>query len=201
MMIKGRPFTATQLRLLLSVSMFVIAVLAGVGFVFVNSQLKQYAIQVSHVAADASASRDNLQNLQAIEKQLEEDQDIVQKTNSIVAESQSYQYQDQIITDINNYASRAGIGITDINFSSQTTSSNTTPGTSTPSTQIVPSGVKSSSVAITLKNPINYDNMLRFIRSIEQNLTKMQVSRINLSKDTSTGGVISDVLTLQVYVR
>lgn len=200
MMIKGRPFTATQLRLLLSVSMFVIAALAGIGFVFVNSQLKGYAIEVSHVAADANASRDNLQNLQTIEKQLDEDQDIVQKTNSIVAESQSYQYQDQIITDINDYASRAGIGITNINFSSQTTA-NTTPGASTPNTQAVPSGVKSSSVAITLKNPINYDNMLRLIRSIEQNLTKMQVSRINLSKDTSTNGIISDVLTLQVYVR
>ena len=200
MMIKGRPFTATQLRLLLSVSMFVIAVLAGVGFVLVNSQLKEYAIQVSHVAADASASRDNLQNLQTIEKQLKDDQDIVQKTNSIVAESQSYQYQDQIITDINNYASRSGIGITDINFSSQT-ASNTTPGATTPSTQIIPSGVKSSSVVITLKNPVNYDSMLRFIRSIEQNLTKMQVSRINLSRDTSTAGVTSDVLTLQVYVR
>lgn len=200
-MIKGRPFTATQLRLLLSVSMFAIAALAGVGFVFVNSQLKEYAIQVSHVAADANASRDNLQNLQTIEKQLEEDQGIVQKTNSIVAESQSYQYQDQIITDINNYASRAGIGITDINFSSQT-SSTTTPGASTPTPQpVVPSGVKSSSVAITLKNPVNYENLLRLLRSIEQNLTKMQVSRINLSRDASTGGVTSDVLTLQVYVR
>lgn len=199
-MIKGHAFTAIQLRLLLSVSMFVIATLAGIGFVFVNSQLKQYAVEVSHVAADANASRDNLQNLQAIEKQLQEDQDIVQKTNSIVAESQSYQYQDQIITDINNYASRAGIGITDINFSLQSTSTNT-PSGATPAPQVVPSGVKSSSVAITLKNPINYDNLLRFIRSIEENLTKMQVSRINLSRDASTGGVTSDILTLQVYVR
>lgn len=198
-MIKGHSLTATQLRLILSGSMFVIALLAGVGFVFVNSQLKNYAVEVSHVAADANASRDNLQNLQKIETQLKDDQDIVQKTNSIVAESQSYQYQDQIITDINNYASRAGIGITDINFSTQATIA---PGAqTTPNTPVAPSGVKSSTVAITLKNPINYENMLRLIRSIEQNLTKMQVSRINLSKDSATNGVTSDILTLQVYIR
>lgn len=198
-MIKDRPFTAIQLRLLLSLSMFVIALLVSVGFTFVNSQLKNYAVEVSHVAADANASRDNLQNLQKIETQLEDDQDIVQKTNSIVAESQSYQYQDQIITDINDYASRAGIGVTDINFSSQTAA---TPSASAPTSPVVvPSGVKSSSVVLTLKNPINYDNLLRFIRSIEQNLTKMQVSRINLSKDSVSNGVTSDILTLQVYVR
>ncbi len=196
---KGRPFTATQLRLILSLSMFAIVMLTAVGFYFVNSHLKTYALDVSHVVVDANASRDNLQNLQKIEKQLKESQDIVQKTNNIVAESQSYQYQDQIITDINGYATRAGISITDINFSAQSTT--TTPTANATPAAPTPSGVKSTSVAITLKNPVNYDNLLRFLKSIEQNLTKMQVSRINLSKDTSSSGVTSDILTLQVYVR
>ncbi len=197
-MIKGRPLTATQLRLMLSLSLFIITIIAAVGFYFVNSHLKTYAVEVSHVVVDASASRDNLQNLQKIEKQLKEDQDVVQKTNNIVAESRSYQYQDQIITDINGYATRAGIGITDINFSQAASSSQSS--TPTP-TAPVPSGVKSTSVAITLKNPVDYNSLLRFIKSIEQNLTKMQVSRINLSKDTSSSGVTSDILTLQVYIR
>lgn len=198
-MIKWHSLTATQLRMILSLSLFVITILAATGFYFVNSHLKTYAVEVSHVVVDANASRDNLQNLQKIEKQLNEDQDVVQKTNNIVAESQSYQYQDQIITDINDYATRAGIGITDINFS--TTANTTQTAAPTTPTTPVPSGVKSTSVAITLKNPINYDSLLRFLKSIEQNLTKMQVSRVNLSKDTSSNGVTSDILTLQVYVR
>lgn len=197
-MIKGRSISPTQLRLMLSVSMFVITLLAAVGFSVVNSNLKQFAIEVSHIAADAAASRDNVQNLQKIQTQLQQDADIVQKTSSIVAESQSYQYQDQIITDINNYAAKADIGITDINFA---TTATPTPGTNSPSATPLPNGVKSSPIAITLKNPVNYNNLLRFIKSIEQNLTKMQVSRINLSKDPTGGGVTSEALTLQVYVR
>lgn len=197
-MIKGRSISPTQLRLMLSVSMFVITLLAAVGFSVVNSNLKQFAIEVSHIAADAAASRDNVQNLQKIQTQLQQDADIVQKTSSIVAESQSYQYQDQIITDINNYAAKADIGITDINFATTVAPA---PGTNSPSATPLPNGVKSSPIAITLKNPVNYNNLLRFIKSIEQNLTKMQVSRINLSKDSTGGGVTSEALTLQVYVR
>ena len=197
-MIKGRSLTATQLRFMLSLSLFIIVIFAAAAFYFVNSHLKTYAVEVSRVVVDANASRDNLQNLQKIEKQLNDDQDVVQKTNNIVAESQSYQYQDQIITDINDYATRAGIGITDINFSQ---AANTAPAATPTPAAPVPGGVKSTSVAITLKNPIDYTSLLRFLKSIEQNLTKMQVSRVNLSKDTSDNGVTSDILTLQVYIR
>lgn len=200
MMVRLRSITATQLRLILVIAMFLTAALSTIGVWFVNSQLKNYAVEVSHVSADAAASRSNLQNLQTLEKRLADDQAIIQKTSSIVAESQSYLYQDQIITDINNYAAKAGISITDINFGIGTTTAPAQGSApATPSTP-APSGVKSVSVSITLKNPVNYTNLLKLVKSIEQNLTKMQISRINLSKDTS-GGVTSDVLTLQVYVR
>lgn len=200
-MILKHQITATQLRLILIISMFLIAVLAAVGFSFVNSSLKSFAIEVSRVAADAEAGRNNVQSLQQVQKQLEKDADIVQKTNSIVAESQSYQYQDQIITDINNYASRAGIAITDINFAAIAQSGSSAGGSTQTPAAPLPSGLKSSPISITLKNPVNYNNLLKFIKSIEQNLTKMQVARVNLSKDSSNGAVNSDALTLQVYVR
>lgn len=200
-MIKSHSLTATQLRFILSISLFVIALIGGGGFFIVNSKLKDYAVEVSHVTADAEASRNNLQNLQKIQKQLADSQAIVQKASSIVAESQSYQYQDQIITDINNYATKAGVAIIDINFSSGQASATPPAGAAPAPVTPAPSGVKSTSVAITLKNPVNYTNLLTFIKSIEQNLTKMQVSRINLSRDAAGNGVSSDILTLQVYVR
>jgi hypothetical protein len=56
-------------------------------------------------------------------------------------------------------------------------------------------------VSITLKTPIIYNNMIRFIKSIEQNLTKMQLSKISLAKDAASGGVTSEALTLEVYIR
>ena len=198
-MMKRHPLTATSLRVILSVSMFIVAAVGGVAFWVANSKLEEYAVEVSHTSADATASRDNLQNLQKIQQELEEDKEVVQRTSSIVADSQSYQYQNQIITDLNDYAAKAGIAITNINFASTTTQ--TTPGTPTPAAPTTPSGVKSMPVSITIKNPVDYLNLLKFVNSIEENLTKMQISRINLSKDPTRNSVTSDALTIEVYVR
>lgn len=199
-MMKRRPLTATLLRAILSISMFVVAAIGGTAFWIANSKLEEYAVEVSHTSADATASRDNLQNLQKIQKELDEDKEVVQRASSIVADSQSYQYQNQIITDLNGYAAKAGIEITNINFASTTTQT-TTPGTTTPAAPTAPSGVKSMPVSITIKNPVDYINLLKFINSIEENLTKMQISRINLSKDPTKNSVTSDALTIEVYVR
>lgn len=199
-----RPLTATGLRIILFVSLFSIAIFGGGLFWFTDERLKEVATDANHTVIDASASQTNIQTLQKIQKELADQKDVVERASSIVAESKSYQYQDQIINDLNNYAAKSGISITNIDFSASAapTAATTTPGAAgaaTPTPSI--NGVKSTSVSITLKNPIVYNNMIRFIKSIEQNLTKMQLSKISLAKDTASGGVTSEVLTLEVYIR
>jgi len=203
-----KSFTATQLRLTLSISLFVVAILGGVMFSFADRQLKAVATDVSHVAIDADASRNNVQTLQKIQALLENNKDVIAKTNSIVADSQSYQYQNQIVSDLNKYASQAGITITNLDFAAGDSTAGSgstgtkTPGTTTTPSAAAPAGVKTTSVAVTMENPISYNSFLKFLRSIEDNLTKMQVQKVSLSKGTGEGDQISsDVLTIQVYVR
>lgn len=193
--------TATGLRLILSALLLVIAVTASVAIYVLNKSLASYATEVSHATADAGASQNNIQALQKVQRELSANKAIIERTNNIVADSQSYQYQDQIITDINDYASKAGIGITNIDFGASTAPTATPgkAGTVPPSTVTV-IGVKSTSVSITIKNPVVYNNLLRFIHSIEQNLTKMQVSRIGLVKGTGSD-ITSEVLTIEVYIK
>jgi len=202
---KRISFTATSLRLTLSISIFAIVLLAGVLFYFADRQLEAVATSVSHATVDASASQNNVQTLRDIQRQLANDKDVIKQTESIVADSQSYQYQDQIVSDLNKYASKAGISITNIDFSVSDTSGTTgkgQTGTTTNPQATAPTGVKSTSVTVTMDNPIGYSSFLKFLRSIEDNLTKMQVKSISLSKGTGTGDqVSSDVLTIQVYVR
>ncbi|HEU5121483.1 MAG TPA: hypothetical protein VFT59_01445, partial [Candidatus Saccharimonadales bacterium] len=161
--------------------------------------LKDDAIETGKKQAEALASQSDVQTLQQIQAQLLEDESIVERARSIVADSQSYQYQDQIIKDITDYATRAGIGISNIDFSATTTAAPS--GTaSQQQTAPAPTGVKSSSVSVTIKNPVDYNALLRFIHSIEQNLTKMQISGVGISKET-TGNVTSDALVIEVFVR
>jgi hypothetical protein len=195
---KKMHLTATKLRLILSGSLFVITLIAGVGFSLTDGTLQTMASDVSHTTVDANASRDALQTLQKIQQQLSDDKDVVARASSIVAESQSYQYQDQIVNDLNDYAKKAGISITNLDFGATSTAATpAAPVTTTPT----PTGVKSTAVTVTLKNPVNYNSLLHFFSSIEQNLTKMQISKIGISKGNSGNDVSSDILTIQVYIR
>lgn len=206
---KASQLTATKLRIVLSISLFLIVAVAITIFYFANSKLKEVATTVSHTIADSTASQSNLQILQQLEKRLAEEKETVERVNGIVADSQSYQYQNQILHDLNTYASQAGITISNLDFSAGNTAS--TPSTAAPAAPAAgapaapiaptPSGVKSTTVSVTLVNPIEYTALLRFIKSIEQNLTKMQISKISLSKGTEPNQVTSDSLTIEVYIR
>jgi hypothetical protein len=191
------PLTATKLRLILSVSLGVITLIAAGIFTYANDQLRQLAIEVNHKTVDANASQNNLAILEKVQDILQNEKNVVERARSIVADSKSYQYQDQIITDLNDFAAKNGVSITNVAFTSTTAGSTPTAPTVAPV-----AGLKSTSVTVTLKTPVNYNNLLRFLASIEQNLTKMQVSKVSLSRGSTTGvDITSDALTIEVYIR
>lgn len=199
--------TAQKLRLLLLVGIALLIILSATGFWLLHKQLVGFAEQVRATTATAAASTQDLTNLQSLKTKLAEDADTVERTKNIVADSQYYAYQDQIIKDINTYASRAGVIITGYTFNSQT--ANTTPGASqsaastpaaTTAPQAVP-GIKSVSVSVAIKSPVKYSSMMNFIHAIEQNLTKMQLAGVSITKDTQSDNVTANSLNLEVYTR
>lgn len=205
---KNIKLTAVSFRLILSITLFLIAGLIVAAVWLSTSKLKEFATEVSQISSDASASQDSVQTLQKTKQELDAQKDIVTKAANIVADSQSYKYQDQIIKDLNAYATASGLSITNFSFASSTAAGTTptTPapaatGTPAPAATAVPSGVKLTTASITLKTPINYVNLLQFIHSIEQNLTKMQIARITLSKGQTSREVTTDSLEIQVYIN
>lgn len=200
-MIKRKALTATTLRMYLSLSLFAITLIAGGALYFINEQLRTYAVEVSKVTAESNSSQNNVQALQKVQEELEKNKEVKERARNIVADNQSYQYQNQIITDLNGYAKKAGVTITNIDFSAGSTATPTTPTTpKSGTTAPAPSGVKSTSASITLKNPVSYTRLLRFIKSIEDNLTKMQISRVGLARGADNQ-ITSEALSIEVYIR
>ena len=197
---KKHPLSATRLRSALTFSIFALASLNAIALYFVYGRLHDVAIDVSHAVVDANASQTNIQTLNILQKELADKQDVIARAGNIVADSQSYQYQNQIINDLNGYASKAGISITNIDFAADASASTAAPSAKSPGVA-APSGLKTSTVSITLQNPVSYNNMLRFIHAIEQNLTKMQISKVGLAKGSSGTDVTSEALTIQVYIK
>lgn len=207
---KKQSLTPIKLRIILFVVMLLLAA-GGVGvFIYGYDQLKTHATSAQDTATKAEASRSSLQNLMETEKFLAANSDVVTRADQLASESKSYLYQDQIISDINKYASKAGIEITNISFDnpvSTNVSATPTPQAGTksavPTATPMPANVKSTTATVTIKSPTNYSSMLTFIHLIEQSLFRMQISKVGLSQasDQQGQGITSDTLTIEAYIR
>lgn len=211
--------TAQKLRMIMAFGLGLWVVVAGVVFWLFHGQLSTYAADVSKITAEASLSSENIATLQRLENKLEEDRISVDRAKNIVAESKQYVYQDQIIDDLNAYARASGVGIgsytfTDGNSTGQAATGGAAapaPAAETGGTEAAPegteqaapadAGLRTTSVSITLRDEASYESVMKFIRSIEQNLTKMQLAGVTLSKSAESNNIVANTLTIEVYIR
>lgn len=194
--------TAPILRNILASSLLLGTVLIVTGFYFVHGLLTDYAKSVSQQIADSNASDSKILTLQKLKDELAKQKPAAERTASLIAESSSYQYQDQIINDLTTYARVSGLSIAEFNFTGSTPPKAGT-GTAVVPTTPAPAGLKSTSVSVVLRTPVSYSSLLRFINAIEQNLTKMQIERISLVRSDEGGvdSVGSEALLIEVYIR
>lgn len=203
---KKLELTAPSLRLILSLTIAIMISAGATGFIFIREELIKLASEANALAISANTSRYNLQNLKKLEAELKKLQDAEQKAATIAAESKNYMYQNQITSDIYSMADKSGISIEGIDFASAAASTppSTTEAPQTVNGAVGTSGLNSTFANITVKSPVKYDNLLAFIRYIELNSTKMQISKISLAAQRENGvvtGVSSDTFNIEVYVR
>jgi hypothetical protein len=200
---KARAITPAKLRLILAIGLFLILALNAGVFYLAYRQLGSMAGDVAQNVADANDSRDTIQELQKIKQDLEANQDVINKTARIAADGQDYQYQDQLVSDLTTYANRSGMTISNITFTTGTAGATAAPAapaaTPTPATQ-APAGLKKTTVSVTLKNPADYKSLLNFLHYVEQNLTRLKIANVTLTKGEGDT-VNTDVLSLEVYLR
>ncbi len=205
-----KQFHATTFRLTLAGVLILILAGIGGGFYLAYISLKETAEETARIQSEANSSDAKTQQLLNTKAQLEKNAEVVKKAEQIVAESRSYQYQNQIINDLTMYANQAGLAVRSFSFQSesQTPVGTTSPspetgtggaGTSTPPSAT--SSVKSVVVAVELSGDLSYLPLLRFLNLIEQNLTRMQVTSLSLSGDSQGEGASSQTLNIEVYVR
>lgn len=159
---------------------------------------------------DAELSKSNVERLKRLQVDLAGMKDVVSRAESIVAQSTSYQYQDQIVNDLNTYAKRAGVKVLGFDFSSKANTAAPAPGAGTgsaaapkPATATPQvNGAKTLTASVTLEGPMEFERFLLFLKAIEQNLTKMQVTSINITRDDKMDNLINNpAIGLEIYVK
>lgn len=211
MMTAAKRINATKLRIMLMVAL-VLVTLLGVGVFYLGyTYLSKIATETGERVASARESDSTIQRLETLQKELALKKDDVVRASQVTADSENYAYQDRLVNDLTEYARRANVTIKNISFTNQAqsptsaapaTGENTAPGitSDTPVSVSPPASLKKATVDITLESPLNYRDLLNFLHYIEQNLTKLKVSKVVLTKNVGENVTI-DILNLEVYLK
>ncbi len=178
----------------------IILLIGGIGFgVYMTHQrLTSYVTEVDHLKIDSELNQQSIENAKRLRNVIDQNKDSVARAATIVADTKSYQYQDQIVQDIGSYASASGLTVLGYDFISPAAAQATGKTAAPPAA----GGVKTVVATVSLKSPVPYDRYLKFLRLIERNLTKMQVTQLDISNDLKTPGSISSpIVTVEVFVR
>ena len=195
-----KVLNASIARIILSLLLLII-LSAMVGLViFAYSFLSKTSEEVGKMQTEAIAVDAKIQSLLASKSQLDRNSDTVKKAKNIVSESKLYQYQNQIIKDLNTYADRAGIPIKAFSFQNEPTTSAKT-AKSSRRTPTSPAGVKSTFVSIQLGDHIDYTKFLHFLSLIEKNVTRMQLLGVSISRGANNHEISIQSLEVKVYTR
>lgn len=183
---KQKGMTATKLRALLVVLIIMLIGLAGVGFYFGQQILGDYAATVRQTVANSTASGNDVQSLKKLQEELVARQDIIAKANTLFATNQDYQ--NQVIKDLGTYAAKTGISISNYGFSA--------------ASAVGATGTPSTSVTITVGNPVSYTSLLAFMAAVEGSVPKMQIGNLTLTRiDGDSNSVSTAQMTVEVYTR
>lgn len=208
-----KELTPRSLRIILLVAL-VLATAAGVaGFMYLRSMLVTQAQDTAQAIGEVNNLDSKLRYLANAEKVLTENQNVEIKAKEMVASSQSYQYQDAIVTDIKSIATASGVQVRQIDFNeaaaataSPGTTQQTNPQSVATPTPGTPQGINQTKATVTLASPVSYVSLLSFIHALENNPMKMQVSKVTITgSPTKEGGkddmVTSDAFIIGVYIR
>jgi len=183
---------ATSLRTTMIFAVFIIVLIATTGFYYAQGWLSEFATEVNNTTSKPKVgeSDSDAQALKQLQNEIASNQASGNKANSITVSSQNYQT--QVTQDLNKYASDNSISITNYSFE-KPAGIKTSPSVN---------GSQSNFVTITLSDPIPFTNLMKFIKSIESNLPKMQLTGINLSRaSNSDSDVTVEPLVIEVYTK
>src|SRR3989344_4531964 len=164
--------TASKLKYILAIGILVWVLVGATGFWFFRGQLNVYAKEVKVASDKANKSGKDVDDLKRLEQYLADNKVTVDRARAITSE-----------------AGTAG------------TATATTPAPAANPTGSAASGIKSTTASITLAGENKYENIMNFIHYIENNLTKMQLSGVSLSKGKEGNNITVSALTIEVYLK
>jgi Tfp pilus assembly protein PilO len=182
----------------ITILVFVIGVAAGI--YFADKQLKSIATDTARLRAQVEIGDKQLTTYQATKQKVDSLSYVQELAGKVLPEQQE---QSLTVAEISQFALRARLTVEDITFIDTTKTTTTkTKSTDKKAKSTIPKGVSVIPMSIKFQDGSRYDYLLEFLKSVEDNRRKMQVTNISLTPDADNRALLKSVtVELNLYVR
>lgn len=186
-MSERKKLKPTGLRTGLASFLVTITLLAGVGFYYGYQYLSDLADETkTAIESSLGTQAVNNQAIDELSEAVEARQEVSTKAANFAVPASDYQT--QAIEDINRYASRYNVTVSNYGFESSTAS--------------VDGGLNTAVITVTIDNPVSFINLMRFVRGIETNTPKLQPQGLSIDRNQAGGNNVRvEPLKIEVYTR
>jgi hypothetical protein len=178
---------------LVVLNMLLVLVIIGV-FVAASGTAQKKSQKIAEQKADLESNDQLIGDYKALEASLKSNKDLENLTKEALPSNKD---QSEVFNDLDKFSRDTHVPLQQITF---------TPGTNkgTNSTLTSPSGVKGVSAISVNMHSLNtsYNNLLAFLKKIENSKRLMQVTALTISPDTANPDTLSSVdLTVDIYLK
>lgn len=175
------------LRNMLLIVIFILLAVGCFGFYHSQDMISQLVVETNSAASKKNNLVTDNPELSSISDA--ETKKLADQANGLIYSAATLQ--SSIKNDLSKYAGNSGIDINDISIQNDTLAS------------IYKNGaVKSEKVIVTLGSPLHFTSLMKFLKSIETNTPKIQVTNLELNNtNANIGDVAVKPITMEVYTK
>lgn len=184
----------------LKITILLLVIVVAGGIYFADKQLKSIASDTARLRAQVEIGDKQLTTYQATKQKVDSLSYVQELAGKVLPEQQE---QSLTVAEISQFALRARLTVEDITFVDTTKTTTTkTKSTDKKAKSTIPKGVSVIPMSIKFQDGSRYDYLLEFLKSIEDNRRKMQVTNISLTPDVDNRALLKSVtVELNLYVR
>ena len=192
--------TPRRMNHVLKITILLLVIVVAGGIYFADKQLKSIASDTARLRAQVEIGDKQLTTYQATKQKVDSLSYVQELAGKVLPEQQE---QSLTVAEISQFALRARLTVEDITFVDTTKTTTTkTKSTDKKAKSTIPKGVSVIPMSIKFQDGSRYDYLLEFLKSIEDNRRKMQVTNISLTPDVDNRALLKSVtVELNLYVR
>ena len=192
--------TPRRMNRILKLIMILLVIGVAGGIYFADKQLESIATDTARLRAKVEIGDDQLSNYQATKQKVDSLSYVQELAGKVLPDEQE---QSLTVAEISQFALRARLTVEDITFvDAAKTATTKNKSTDKKSKSTIPKGVSVIPMSVKFQDGSRYDYLLEFLKSVEDNRRKMQVTNISLTPDSDNRSLLKSVtVELNLYVR